>query len=65
MVRSDFVILMESFICDYCGAEPGRRCTSKTGRRLSNSHSDRYYKAFNQRAQQDRAWLGLSTLSKI
>lgn len=27
--------------CDYCGAEPGQRCTTKSGRPARYLHSDR------------------------
>lgn len=43
--QADFRRLMRTFICDYCGADIGERCLTKSGRLSHFSHADRYYKA--------------------
>ena len=38
---------MRQFPCEKCGAEVGRRCVAKSGRRLSYSHAPRFYAAID------------------
>lgn len=40
---SEFVLAMRAEPCAYCGARPGERCRSKSGRSKREEHADRFY----------------------
>lgn len=42
---SNVEAICREFRCTYCGAEPGNPCQSKSGRRASMAHGDRWYEA--------------------